>query len=376
MCASAGTGMGEQDTDRNGSKSTVPAERMQSAHKAEMEALLLGKMQKSELEEKITSSINAYGGLLTRDAALFLIAKENGLIKERIVTLAEIRPEMRSANFTATVLRIFPEQKFERTGKVFRTVRVLLEDKSATSVLVLWNEGVELTRGKIGIGDLVQVKGAYLRNEELHLSSTGSMELLEHCARVELGKLKEGVFCAIGRITEIYPEYYYMRNEKEDVMASFEMEDSSGRARAVVWHEPDRVTVLAAGDEVKLENAVCRNNELHVGAYSRIVVLNRKKHEGVIEGTLESLSAIESFGGIGGTPRAVGEKESAIIAKIGEKEVLFEGEKRFSVLKIGPLPPDISIGTVLELKKDKLIGMQMAVRVKEEKGRLRAEEIL
>ena len=68
------------------------ADSSESAHGAEMETLLLGKMQKSELEEKITGSIEAYGGLLTRDAALFLIAKENGLIKERLVTLAEIRP--------------------------------------------------------------------------------------------------------------------------------------------------------------------------------------------------------------------------------------------------------------------------------------------
>ncbi|GEM_PF-733265 len=355
----------------------------ESAHGAGMETLLLGKMPKAGLEEQIEARIDAYGGLLTRDAALFLIAKENGLIKERIVTLAEIRPETRSANFTATVLRIFPEQKFERTGKVFRTVRMLLEDKSATAVLVLWNEGAELTQGKIGIGDLVQVKGAYLRNEELHLSSSGSMELLEHCARVELGKLKEGVFCAIGKITEIFPEYYYMRNGKEDVMTSFEIEDSGGRARAVVWHEPDRVTALAAGDEVKLENAVCRNNELHIGAYSRIVVLNKRKHEGVIEGKLESLSLIESApqareekGEIGGAFQPLDENEGAIVAKIGAREVLFEAEKRFSVLKIGPLPPDISISTVLGLKKEKLLGMQMAVRVKEEKGKLRAEEIL
>jgi hypothetical protein len=331
-----------------------------SAHEPGMEGMLLGKMPRDELDRQVASRMESYCGLLTRDAALFIIAKENGLIKERFVTISEIRPEMRSANFNATILRIFPEQRYGKAGRVYRTVRVLLEDKSGTAVMVLWNDAVDLTKGKIGIGDSVEVKGAYLRNAELHLSSSGSISLLGHCPRVELGKLREGVFCAIGKITEVFPEYYYMKNGKEDVMTSFEMEDSTGRARAVVWHEPDRVTELAAGDEVKLENAVCRNNELHMGAYSRIVVLNKRKHESVIEGALEAL----------------GEKESAIVANIAGRELVFEGDSRLSVLKIGPLPPDISISTVLELKRDRLLGSQLAVRVREEKGMLRAEEII
>ena len=335
---------------------------MHLSRSKEYEQLLLAKYPAPDLENKITEKVTDFSGLLTREAALFILAKENDLVKEETVKLAELKEAMRNFNIQATVERIFPIQVFEKSGKKTKSCRVFITDATGSSTLVLWNESINLLSGMVGANDLVEIKGAYVRGGEIHLGFNGNITVLEHGTVTPLAELKQGGFYNIrGKVAEIYPEYFYMRNDKENVMRSFEISDGTAQGRVVVWNEPERVKELAENDEVKLENALFKNNELHLSANSRIVILIKAKRADILNGNIEDIA-------VKGTDE--------VVAKIGDKTVFFTGKLSLQLLKIMVLPPDIGLDTVLSLKKDKLLGTPVAVRFKKQDEKLIALELV
>lgn len=328
----------------------------------EYEQLLLAKYPEAELEAKLGEKVAEFSGLLTREAALFILAKENDLVKEEVSKIAELKEGMRDITVRATVERVFPVQIFEKGAKVTKSCRVFISDSTGQGTLVLWNESVNLLTGTVGMNDLVDIKGAYVHSAELHLGFNGNITVLEHGTVAPLAELKQGGFYNVrGKVTEVFPQYFYMKNNEEKVMRSFEISDGTAQGRVVVWHEPERLRDLAVNDEIKLENALFKNSELHVNNLSRIVFLAKAKRADIMNGKLEDV-AIK-----GG---------DEVVAKISGSTVFFSGKLALQVLGVMVLPPDVGLDTVLSLKKEKLIGTDIAVRFKKQDEKLVALEII
>ncbi|VVB58685.1 Replication factor A [Candidatus Anstonella stagnisolia] len=322
-------------------------------------AELCAQLGKEKLEGEVQEKIGAYFGLLTREAALCLIAKKMGIAKEEQVVLSGIRQWMKRVCTAGRIARVFPMQEYEKNGIVKKSVRVVLEDESGQCTLVLWNANAARLFGEIGVGDAVRVWNAYMTREgELSLGAEGKMERLKAAPLGKIGHLKEGVHNIEGVVKEIFLDYPYMKNGKESRMCSFSLAQGGKEARVVVWANPQRVNELEIGEQIRIENALYKNNELQLGEFARIVGLSRKEN-GWSEGQVEKLEIL-------------GE---GIVAQIGGKEIVFGKELAPAALGLKFLPDGVSLATAFRLKGKEEIGKIMGVRAQEEGGKLHAKAI-
>jgi len=315
--------------------------------------LLEKKFQRERIDEMVKERIEKYGGLITGDVALFLLAKENNLIEEKVIPISSIQQWMRSIIIAAKVECVFPTCYFEKDGKKKRSCRLLLSDESGEITLVLWNDLVALAEGEIWTGDEIEVRGGYLKDGELHVGFGGTVTVVKTSPPTPIGELKAGTHNVAGKIAEVFLDYFYIKNGKEEVMSSFLLSDETGEARVAVWKEPERVKALGEGDEVKLEGVVYRNNELHVNSSSRIVI-TKKAQENVLRGKIEGIE----------------KEEKGISVVIDGKRIAFDDALSLKVLGINELPPDVPLKTVLEIKMKHLLEKEMAVQVSQKEGEL------
>ena len=289
---------------------------------------------KEKLEEEVQGKKDAYFGLLTREAALYLLAKKIGVAKEEQILLGSIKPWMKRVNASGRVARVFPMQEYEKNGVVKKSVRVCLEDESKECTLVLWNAQAARLFGEIGVGDAVRIGNAYMTREgELSLGAEGKIELVKAAPLGKIGHLKEGVHNIEGVVKEIFLDYPYMKNGRESSMCSFSLSQGGKEVRVVVWANPQCVKELKIGEEVRVENALYKNNELQLGEFARIVSRS-KKEGGWVEGEIETLELLEE----------------SIVARIGGKEIAFEGELAPAILGLKFLPEGVSLATAFRLK--------------------------
>jgi len=319
---------------------------------------LAQKYTPEQVEWMVSDLARKYSGLLTREAAMRVIAKREGLLENEPMMLSDLRPDMSNVTFSATVNRIFPPLSSADGRK--KSVRLFVSDSSGELTLVLWNEQAKLVEGTVGIGDSILVEGAYMRGGEIYLKFSGGIRVLEPAKVSKVKELKEGLNNALGAVKQVNLDYFFVRDGKERAMSSFEIEDGTGNARVVVWNEPQKVKELGVGDSVKIENALFRNGELHVNHYSRIVLLGRGKREDVVSGEVGSYVY----------------EEGKIIALIDGKSIVFGEKLVLQFLEASGIPTDVKVETVAMLKANSLVGKKMNVKVKDEKGKLVAEEIM
>lgn len=322
------------------------------------EELLQQKYPGGQLEGMVSELVAKYYGLLSRPAAMRVLARKEGLLREEPVKLADIRPDMQSVSFSATVSRIFPPLESKDGRK--KSVRVFVADGTGELTLVLWNEQAKLLEGAIGLNDTVRVEGAYMRNGEIYVKYGGSLKAEKPAKLSEIGKLEGGLSSVAGRIGQVNLDYYFVRDGKECVMSSFTLEDETGQVRVAVWSAPEQVKGLFGGDRVKVENGLFKNSELHVNNYSRIVLLSRGEREDVVSGGVEGYSY----------------SDGKIEARIDGKEIEFAGPMALLFLDAVNIPQDVSLETVAMLKEREMVGRKMNVKVKKEGGKLFALEIV
>lgn len=309
-------------------------------------SLLLQKMPKEEIERKISEKIDSMGGFLTREAAIRVIANESGAKSEEKAKLAEISDGTNKAIIVAKLERILPLQEFE-SGKKMR--KIVISDESGERELKLWNEDVNALN-KMHAGDLIEINGIYCKNNELSLGYYGEMKVVQHASFAELGALSdlEGTNVNVrGYVETVEGMKEYEREGRKRKMFSFFVSDWKNRAKALIWDDADRGNSLAVGSEIKIENALVKNGELHLNLHSRLLV--KKKREG-FGGKIEGM---EAAGG-------------KLILAIDGKRHEFSREDALGILG-AQVADDIMLETVVELKKKYLVGKEIFIEMKEGK---------
>lgn len=313
-------------------------------------ALLLQSLSKDQLEEQVAQKIGQFHGLLTREVAMRLIAKEKGLVKEeeeKKVEIGSIAKGSKRVLLEARVKKIWPVAQY-RSGKKSRVVEV--EDGTGSIPLILWNEDVRLANG-LRTKDKVTVRGAYEKNDELNLGYTGAVELLERTPFSALGALAPGEFAHVqGFVSRVQGLDRYVSGTSAKVGFSFYLSDGKTEVQVVIWGRPERGRILEAGDEVILESALEKEGRLELSGEARILV---RRKERMLLGKVESMAA-----------EGDGEKMKV---KVGGKEALFDRENAMRLMGVG-LAEDIRLSTAITLKKNYLLNTSIVVRVKEKDG--------
>jgi hypothetical protein len=316
----------------------------------DIEAELLKSMPKDELDLLVSDRIKSYHGLLTKEVALRLIAREKGLLKaeeEKEYKLADIPKGAKKVSFSASVSRIWPIATYS-SGKRSRVIEV--SDAEITKPLILWNDDVELAKG-MRLKDGINVKGAYESNGEIHLGYSGRLEVAARAPFTELGALVENERAHIrGIVSKVEGTGTLEIMGRRTNAFIFTISDGAIERKCIVWEGPDRAHALKGGDEVILEGAELKGGMLLLDNSSR---MHMRRAREMLIGEITRLEC---------------ENEKLDI-KVGERELLLEREDALRLLK-AEVADDIALSTVVSLKKDALINSRIAIRAREKDGRI------
>ncbi len=237
----------------------------------DQEAELLKALGKDGLEQAIDAKIGSFHGLLTRDAALRLIARERGLIRENEYQLAGIPKGASEVSFSATVRKIWPVAVYP-SGKRSRVVEVA--DNESVRPLVLWDDDVERAKG-LRTRDRITVRGAYEKGGELHLGRGGVLAVSEKAAFSGLGSLEEGHEAHVrGVVSAIDGHGSFVRDGRALKGFAFTISDGTNERRCVMHEGLDRAPKIMPGDEVIIEDGRVSGGDIDLSA-SRL--LTRRK---------------------------------------------------------------------------------------------------
>ncbi|NYZ74183.1 hypothetical protein H0O00_03505 [Candidatus Micrarchaeota archaeon] len=315
------------------------------------EAELLKTMTADELEAALSAKIESFHGLLTREVALRLIAKEKGMLKEeeRDYRLADIPKGARRFGFSAAVKKVWPMATYS-SGKRSRVVEVVDESAGGGKPLVLWNDDVELAKS-LRSKDEIRVKGAYERGGELHLGYGGMLEVTRKAAFSSLAELNDGETVHLrGAVSAIEGYDSFIRDGKKIRGFSFMLSDGRNERRCLVVDGTARAERLKVGDEALIEGANVSNGNIEIGASTRLLM--RRAGE-MLLGEIKELRC----------------EDETLKADVGGREVTLGRESALRFLGVG-VAGDIALATVVGLKKESLLNTRIAVKIEEKDGQI------
>ncbi len=270
--------------------------------------------QAERLEKEVGSRQDRFAGLLTREAAVQIIAEESGIkpASEKAAVFDDLSRAKTtpgaSVNVRARVFHAFAPKRFskpdgkggERQGKV---CNVIVKDSTGEATLVLWGNDVDLVE-KDGLerGDVVEVRGAYVKSVsplELHTSMLTRIGIVQgefselpvpQKKPVRLSALAAGMQDAdfYGRVMRVGKANEFVRvtkkgTQEKGLVCDCTLSDGPASVRFVAWDENARCLERAvAGDAVKVEGAYVKSSansevEAHAG-WTGHVVLSPKGH--------------------------------------------------------------------------------------------------
>jgi hypothetical protein len=330
----------------------------------DIEAELLKALGAGQLEAEVAAKIKSFHGLLTREVAVRLIAKEKGLLRdeEKEYALAEIPKGARKIKFTAAVKKVWPVATYS-SGKKSRVVEIA--EGETVKPLVLWNQDVELAKG-LRTRDRISVRGAYEKNGELHLGYNGTLEISHKAAFSDLDALEEGQEVHVrGFVSAVEGHGSFIRDGKTLGGFSFMLSDGKNERRCVMTEGLGRADRLKVGDEVLVEDGLVSRGNIDISS-SRL--LTRRKSDML----LGRIVRLECMGhGAGGKAecqgRGTGGRESLLVDVEG-KELVLDRANALKFLGVS-VADDILLSTVAALKKDNLVNSRIAVRISHKDGR-------
>ncbi len=281
-------------------------------------------------EEKISETIAKYEGLLTREVAIKLLAKENGLIKDEPKKISEIKPGAKKVWLRAHVKEMEPTRTFDEK----RMRAVVLKDETGEIKLKLWNDQINMLK-KIKIGDLVEVKYAYEKNG-LSLSYGAELNVVEEAKLTPLALLEEGKVS----LKEVVDSVEGKVQTKRGGFFVFYITDGEKKVKCILVEGIDRGEQIKAGEEVLIQNASYKNDAVWINSKTRLLV-KRKVAKGVVEDMfVENGKLVVVFRDNG---RRILERKEAL----GFLEADVSG--------------DIELETILNLKKEYIIGKEAII---------------
>jgi len=166
--------------------------------------LLESGISEAELEKQVQNKESEFGGFMSKQGILFIIAKENGIyiqspeISEQLyeefeeeidydefsIQLSEIKDEMRNIVLLGKILQIFETRDFTRKdGTGGKVSSFLFGDNSETVKVVLWGDKADFSKNEyFRVNELIRIIGAYCKkgkdnNLEVHLGKRGKIIL-------------------------------------------------------------------------------------------------------------------------------------------------------------------------------------------------------
>ena len=166
--------------------------------------LLESGFSEEELERQVQSKEKEFGGFMSKQGILFIIAKENGIylhspdidpqlyedLEEEFdyddftIDISEVKESMTNIVLLGKILKIFQTREFTRKdGSMGAVCSFLLVDSTETVKIVLWDDHAKTAKNEyFRVNELVRLIGGYSKagrsdNLEVHLGRKGKLVL-------------------------------------------------------------------------------------------------------------------------------------------------------------------------------------------------------
>jgi len=250
---------------------------------------LLQRLSADDLDDAVRRKQDQYAGLLTEEAALRVLAHENGIQPPRLpVEFSSLSSAQAGSLLSCQVrvLAVLSPKRFQSAERSGRLCKLRIADATGAADLVLWNSDVDAAAG-IQRNDVLCLKDVLvkvLNPLELHsrLSSefwvadaqeTPAALPLSSVVPKSLADLREGEEADVyARVTEKQPLKEFRRQDKVGYLSKLALSDGSKTVSAACWDENAHVAQgLEIGDAVKIEGALLRNGEISVSWSGRLL---------------------------------------------------------------------------------------------------------
>ena len=278
--------------------------------------LLESGFSEEELERQVQSKDKEFGGFMSKQGILFIIAKENGIylhssdvneqfykeFEEEIdyddftIDISEVKEGMSNIVLLGKILQIYETREFTRKDGTPGIVgSFLLGDISQTIKVVLWDDKVDITKNKFfRKNELIRIIGGYCKkgrdnNLEVHLGRKGrivlSPENVNKNVKKKLNNLEydqNQIYAPqkpTSKIKDLIERYNYIKKvegliqiqEFKEVntktgektfLLKLILSDESKEIRVIIWgmNAIECLKVLSNGDFVEITNLVVKQN--------------------------------------------------------------------------------------------------------------------
>ncbi|MBI5635769.1 hypothetical protein HY993_02285 [Candidatus Micrarchaeota archaeon] len=251
------------------------------------------KWGKGGLEQKILEKQNQFAGLLTREGALAALCAENGLAtaQKREITfspLSSINAVGGQATCKVRLLHVFSQKNFESKGRKGKLANCTISDGIKQANLTLWGKDVSLVAKKPR-NSMIVFEDLLVKNiNPLDLSSTLLTRTIdaEDDAKIarnaipmlSLDKVTDQTeFDFIARIVAVTESNQFEKSGKTGLVKKFVAQDQTAQLRVVCWDSnAEHLERVKVGDLVVVESAYAKQNsdgqvEAHLGWKGRFL---------------------------------------------------------------------------------------------------------
>jgi ssDNA-binding replication factor A large subunit len=175
-------------------------------------------LSRKDLMKKVDDKYEQMDGLITKEGAAYLIAREFGVAlpaTDRRLQMKNIIPGMKNINVSGRIFRISQVNDFERMdGTKGKVVNVFISDGTGFLRVPLWNEQVDMISNEIvKLGDAIQVTNGLSRENvygdiEISLGKFGGLRQIDNTefpSEDELSKKFFSMFSERSLIKDIVP---------------------------------------------------------------------------------------------------------------------------------------------------------------------------
>ena len=130
-------------------------------------------LDRAEVERRVDEKKEKLSGLISKEGAAQIIAAELGInFEDQDLKISEIMPGMKKVNVFGKIINLFPIREFNKNGRSGKVANFIIADETGNTRVVLWDVNhIELLENEtLNVGDVVEIKKAASRDNEIHLS--------------------------------------------------------------------------------------------------------------------------------------------------------------------------------------------------------------
>lgn len=231
-----------------------------------------------EIRKMVNTKTEKYSGLLTEEAALDLVKKELGILKEQNerLKISELSEGKKGIEIEGKIELLYPIKEFEKNGKKGKLQNFIISDNTGEIRGTLWNDQIEENKIKQGNEVIITnlIVTSYNEKKQITLGFGGKVKTVKEneteykkSTELKAGMSNVNIF---GKIVRKFPCKEFENSERKGRVCSFQLGDESAIIKASAWN--DKATIIenfTEGDTIEITNAYTKEGkfgtELHLG---------------------------------------------------------------------------------------------------------------